>query len=128
MVTSTYPIIHASAAAHVPITSGVYALENAITGAIYIGCAKVLQNRYKQWHAMRRCSAVRLRRQCSPRVADALLNAPPEGWRFVVLVTSEGMTHEEMHRLETHAIERAVRSKGELCLNAEYGDRGMRYS
>lgn len=121
MVQPSYPIMHGSAAVSVPETPGVYALENTITGAFYVGCATNLRNRYRGWHAKGRQTEVRLRRYCSPPLAREIATAPQEGWRFVVLVTSEGMSDDERFALEARAIERALEHKGDRCLNAQYG-------
>ncbi len=131
MVTRTYPIIYASEALRVPETPGVYTLENTTTGAIFVGSAVNLRSRYRQWHGCARMTEARLRRQLSAALAEALITAPRNNWRFTVLVTSEGMIREEMLRLEARAVERAIEARGELCLNSETvqpdGSRKMRY-
>lgn len=119
MVTRTYPIIYASEALRVPETPGVYTLENTITGAIFVGSAANLRSRYRQWHGCARMTDARLRRQLSAALAEALIAAPRNNWRFTVLVTSEGMAPEERLRLEARAVERAISARGELCLNSE---------
>jgi hypothetical protein len=121
MVQLSYPILHTSEVASVPETAGVYALENEITGAIYIGCATNLRNRYRAWHGYRRHTKARLRAICAQRLANELVDAPMEGWRFVVLVTSQGMPDERRFELEERAIARAVESKGDRCLNSQFG-------
>jgi hypothetical protein len=121
MVRLSYPILHTNAEPSVPLTPGVYALENEITGAIYIGCATNLRNRYRGWHAKRRHTEARLRYYCADRLARELATAPMEGWRFVVLVTSKDMSEDERYALEARAIERAVEGKGRRCLNTQYG-------
>ena len=122
----THPILFENVTHEIPDCPGVYALENTISDAIYIGCSINLRSRYREWHSRRRMTVARLRRLCNPLMAKEIATAPMEGWRFVILVASPDLTKQEILRLEAKAIARAANC-GRKRLNAVDGARKTIY-
>lgn len=104
-------IVTNNAALAVPTTAGVYAIRNTVSGATYIGAARDLRRRYRQWHR-----TLTSRHGANRLVLAALQCAPREAWRFVVLVDGPTMTDVELFALEQRAIQQSVQ-KGARLLN-----------
>lgn len=95
------PILVTNAAMAVSECAGVYAVRNTASGAAYIGAARNLRKRYRQWH-----KTLTSRRDANRLVLKELKTAPREEWRFIVLVHGSTMTDAELFALERRALER----------------------
>ena len=115
----SFPIWTENHGAAVPELPGIFWLKNETTGAIQVGTAANLRAQYAQWHSKRRCTESRLRRLVGQLMADELLSAPQDSWRFIVIVADAALTLDQLHEGEVRAIKRVIDS-GARCLNATF--------
>jgi hypothetical protein len=107
------PILSANHALSLPECSGVYAICNTNSGAVYIGMARNIRRRYRNWH-----KAMTNRKEISIFMEEAIIVGPLDAWQFEVLHASGTATDSELYSWEGNAIRCAVKA-GMWVLNAK---------